>query len=270
VSGSATPPKPQLLPITMPTTLSAIAATPGTSTTSRPRSSALRRSGPIALVATSCSALGDTSLPTGAALSDIAVLYTALTDAGCDVEIVSVAGGPVPLDPASMGAPNKDAAAALRRFGGDAAAQRELADTRSFVGLVPEDLGGVVFAGGRGAAWDLMFNSEAAALAAAVHAAGGIGAGVGHGVGALAGLAKGRVLTGYTNAEEDADGGAALVPALLQSHLTGAGARFLSGTMPGAPHAVRDCRLVSGQNCASAGAVAKLVLEALSGGVAGL
>ena len=252
-------------------TLVATAATPSAAA-STTRSAALRRGGPVVLVCTSCSQLGDTSLPTGAALTDIAVLYNALTDAGMDVEIVSVAGGPVPLDPASLapGAPLKAASAALRRFGGDAAAQRELADTRSFVGLVPDALAGAIFVGGRGAAWDLSFNREAAAFAATVHAAGGVVGGVGHGVGALAGLATGRAITAYTNAEEDADGGAALVPALLQSRLVEAGARFQAGAVSGAPHAVRDGRLVSGQNSASAGAVAACVLEALTGGVAGL
>ena len=251
--------------------LSPVAATPG-----RSPSLAARRPGAVALVCSSCAYLGDTALLTGASLVDLACMYVALTDAGVDVEIVSVGGGPVPVDPASLapGAPLKAASSALRRLAGDPAAQHQLADTRSFVGLVPADLAGVVFLGGRGAAWDLMFNAEAAALACAVAAAGGVVGAVGHGAAALVGgegLVKGRSLTCYTNAEEDADGGAALVPALLESRLKGAGAVVTTSPVPGAPHAVRDGRcLVTGQNSASAPAVAKLVLEALSGGVAGL
>jgi putative intracellular protease/amidase len=253
------------------TTPSPIAATPGRGATSL----AARRPGPVVLVATSCAALGDTALPTGASLPDLAVLYTTLVDAGIDTEIVSVGGGPVPLDPASLaggaGAALKVTGPALRRLAGDAAAQRELADTRSFIGLgTGEDLAGLVFVGGRGAAWDLAYNPEAAALAASVHAAGGVVAGIGHGAAALVSLARGRAMTGFSNAEEDADGGAALVPTLLESRLKKAGAKITTATVPGAAHAVRDGRVVTGQNCASAPAVAGLVLEALSGGVAGL
>lgn len=56
----------------------------------------------ILFVVTSHSTLGTTDRATGVWFEELATPYYAFTDAGYDVDIVSTAGGPVPIDPGSL------------------------------------------------------------------------------------------------------------------------------------------------------------------------
>lgn len=68
----------------------------------------------------------------------------------------------------------------------------------------------------------------------------------------------------FTDAEERAVGLAEVVPFLLASRLVERGATH-SGAADFQPHVVRDGRLITGQNPASAAGVAMRMLDALSG-----
>jgi putative intracellular protease/amidase len=76
-------------------------------------------------------------------------------------------------------------------------------------------------------------------------------------------LVAGKRVTAFTNAEEDAVGLTTVVPFLLESRLRELGADFVSG-----PNwlslAVRDGRLITGQNPASSAAVADHVMTAIT------
>jgi putative intracellular protease/amidase len=77
-------------------------------------------------------------------------------------------------------------------------------------------------------------------------------------------LLAGRVVSAFSNREEEAAGLTHAVPFLLESAIRKLGARYESGP-DFQPFARRDGRLVTGQNPASSAAVASLVLEALQG-----
>jgi putative intracellular protease/amidase len=76
-------------------------------------------------------------------------------------------------------------------------------------------------------------------------------------------LVRGRRVTGFTNEEEAAVGLTEEVPFLLETRLRELGGDFL-GAPKFAANAVRDGRLVTGQNPASAEPVAHHVLAALA------
>ena len=75
-------------------------------------------------------------------------------------------------------------------------------------------------------------------------------------------LVEGRRVSAFTNEEEAAVGLTDVVPFLLQTRLEERGAKH-SGAPNFAAHVVRDGRLVTGQNPASAAGVAEAALEAL-------
>ena len=92
-----------------------------------------------------------------------------------------------------------------------------------------------------------------------------------HGPGALLGattetgvpLVKDRRVAGFTNTEEEATGNTQNVPYLLEDKLKELGAKF-ERAEDWAPFAVRDGKLITGQNPASSRRVAELVHEALT------
>ncbi|GFH29878.1 DJ-1_PfpI domain-containing protein [Haematococcus lacustris] len=76
-------------------------------------------------------------------------------------------------------------------------------------------------------------------------------------------LVKGRKVTGFSNSEERAVAKEDVVPFLLEDKLKELGGSYESGA-DWAPCAVRDGRLVTGQNPGSSAACAKLVVQVLS------
>ena len=118
--------------------------------------------------------------------------------------------------------------------------------------------------------WDLVGSPVLARLLAHTFDAGRVVAAVCHGPAALVGvtlsngapLVRGRTLTGFTNEEEDSVGLSDVVPFLIETEMRAQGAQF-HGKERWAPHAVRDGRLVTGQNPRSSQSTAQMVLEAL-------
>ena len=119
--------------------------------------------------------------------------------------------------------------------------------------------------------WDLPTSPEVATALSQIYAAGGIVAAVCHGPAALVGAKKpdgtplvaGLRVAAFSNEEEVLAGLDKTVPFLLETRLVGLGARYQRGPV-WKSFAVRDGRLVTGQNPASSEAVAKAVLEALA------
>ena len=124
--------------------------------------------------------------------------------------------------------------------------------------------------GGHGVVFDLGTSAESGALLGRAFDAGRVVAAVCHGPAALvpaktkdgASIVRGRRVAGFTNEEEDAVGLTNVVPFPLETKLKELGGKYESGPKWGS-FAVRDGNLVTGQNPASSGAVAKLVVEAL-------
>jgi putative intracellular protease/amidase len=220
----------------------------------------------ILLVVTSHDRLGTTGKPTGFWLEELAVPYQALVAAGADVTIASPKGGTPPVDPGSAKDPTGDVAAFLA----DATAAAKLAKTVRLSDAAREAWDAVFVAGGHGVMWDLAEEPAIAQLLSKTFADGGVVAAVCHGPAALVGatapdgkpLVAGRRVAGFSDEEERAVELDRVVPFALESKLRELGGRYERGPM-WQSFAVRDGKLVTGQNPASSRAVAAQLLEAL-------
>ncbi|AEO60895.1 hypothetical protein MYCTH_2310610 [Thermothelomyces thermophilus ATCC 42464] len=236
----------------------------------------------ILIVLTSHDKLGDTGKPTGWYLSELAHPYSVFASHGFTITLASPAGGPAPLDPSSI-----EAAAASS----DAVSQSFLAEQRalwesteplaSFVGRAAE-FAAVFFPGGHGPMFDLATDPTSQALVREFAAAGKVLAAVCHGPAALANvrtggddagqagefLLRGRRVTGFTNAEEAAVGLDRAVPFLLEDRLrelVGSEGAFEKADADWGEKVVVDGKLITGQNPASATALAEAIVRAVLG-----
>ncbi|KAF1067274.1 MAG: Protein/nucleic acid deglycase 1 [Pseudomonas citronellolis] len=222
----------------------------------------------VLIILTSHATLGDTGRPTGVWLEELSTPYYAFVDAGAQVDIASVAGGQVPIDPHSLEAPGKNPAS-VERFLKDPTAQHKVELSARLDGVSDSGYAAIFLPGGHGTMWDLPDNPHLAALLGHAWANGKVLAAVCHGPAGLLGvrdehgqpLLAGRQVSGFSNSEENAAGLTHAVPFLLESRIRALGAHYQSGP-DFAAYAVRDGRLVTGQNPASSAKVAQLVLEA--------
>ena len=224
---------------------------------------AAQEKGKILIVSTS-HADGPDGRKTGLWLSELTEPYWIFRDAGYGVDIASIQGGTPPIDPRSG-----SERAVPEKLRNDEAALRAFNESVCVDCINPRPYVALFLAGGHGALWDFP-RSESLRLILERAAADGkpIGA-VCHGPAGLLGvrvddkpLAAGRRLTAFTDEEEQRAGWSAHIPYSLEQRLKAEGANF----QPGAAfrsHAVRDGRLVTGQNPASAEATARLMLEVL-------
>lgn len=221
------------------------------------------------ILTTSHDRLGETGRATGFYWEELATPYWALRDAGYDVEFASVKGGRPPADPNSVAQGAE--LPAVRRFLGDAGALARLERSAAAESVDPAEHAAVFLPGGHGVMWDLAQTEAVGRVVAQVFERGGVIAAVCHGPAGLLGarlsdgtaLVAGRRVTGFTDAEEAAVGLTEVMPYLLESRLRELGGVFEASAANFEPHAVRDGRLVTGQNPASSQRIADLLLEAL-------
>ena len=195
----------------------------------------------------------------------------ALKGHGVSVDIASVKGGQPPADPAS--AADEAVTAAVERCQNDDAAMKSLKNSAELATVDVTAYDVVFFPGGHGTMWDLRQTSVVGEKIMDAHDNGAIIAAVCLGPAALFGattkdgeaLVKGRRVGGFTDAEERAAGLTDVVPFLLETELGTLGAIFEGTEENLAAHAMRDGRLVTGQNPASSSQVARLIMEALDG-----
>jgi len=226
----------------------------------------------ILMVLTSHDKLGDTGKRTGFWLEEFAAPYYVLRDAGHEVMLASPAGGQPPLDPKSD---EPDAQTqATRRFKSDKDAQEHLASTVKLADVDLFAFDGVFYPGGHGPLWDLAQDANSKAIIEGALEAGKPVALVCHAPAVLRNvtspqgepIVKGRKVTGFTNAEEEAVGLTDVVPFLLEDVLKEQGGEFSKAGMF-EPYVVQDGLLITGQNPPSSEPAAKKLLEALDGAV---
>lgn len=221
------------------------------------------------VVVTSHAVLGSVGRKTGFYFDEMASPYWALTDAGDEVEIASIEGGAAPIDPGSLGEEGKRPAA-VQRFLEDSKSMAKLSATRPVAGIDVREYSAVFLPGGHGTMWDFTDARLAALIGTAWDNGAVIGA-VCHGPAGLVHakradgkpLVDGLKVSSFTDEEEAAVQLTGVVPFLLESELRKRGAKFQPGPKF-QPHAVRDGRLVTGQNPQSAGSVAELLVQALA------
>lgn len=211
--------------------------------------------------------------PTGVFASEMTAPYYAFVDAGMTVDLASIRGGAIPIEPVSLRWPL--ACAADRRFLRDAAAQDKAKRSPSIAEIDFARYDIVFLAGGWGAAYDFAQTEALGRGLSAAWAAGAVVGGVCHGpLGLLhasdadgAPLVRGRRLTAVTD-RQVAQLGIDFTPMHPERDLRAAGAVFecrhaLRDMF--AQHVVDDGRLVTGQNQNAGTATAQRMLRVAGG-----
>jgi putative intracellular protease/amidase len=225
------------------------------------------------IVTTSHAVLGDTGKPTGVFGSELTVPYYAFADGGMQVDVASIRGGEIPIEPDSfrwfLATP------ADRRFLADPVFQQK---TKRSLAIDDVDFAkyDVVFlAGGWGAAYDLGQSASLGRRISDAWAAQRVVGGVCHGpLGLLQAvdttgqpLVKGKRLTAVTDLQVK-QLGIEITPMHPERELRAAGALFEGATAfrdVFANHVVVDGRLVTGQN-QNAGAETAQSMMRIAGG----
>jgi putative intracellular protease/amidase len=233
----------------------------------------------ILIVVANPSVSTTTGWPVGFWASELVHPYDALAAQGYQITIASPDGGKVELDaysdPRDASGYSKDDTLSLKYLEDPAFAEL-LKNTASVDAVSPANFDAIIVAGGQSP----MFTFEKATglqkLFLAFYNAGKVSAALCHGTSLLLYLKNpdgtpfvaGRTMTGFANSEEDyADQavGQKLMPFRIEDEATKLGAKFAMAPAF-QPYAVRDGRLITGQQQHSGGEVARLVIEALEGG----
>jgi putative intracellular protease/amidase len=221
----------------------------------------------ILVVLTSVEKYPQMNRATGLWLGEAVHFVEKVEAAGYVVDYVSPKGGYTPIDPHSLAMAesidwewyqNKDF---MNRLGRTLKASE----------VNPEDYAAIYYAGGHGVIWDFPDNQALQSISRKIYENGGVVSSVCHGAAGLLNikladgslLIKGKELTGFSNEEEKLAQLDQLVPFLTETELISRGAIYKKADEPWVSFAVEDNRLVTGQNPASGGAVADLLINAL-------
>ena len=231
--------------------------------------------GKALIITTSHDRLGDKGSKTGVFASEMTAPYYEFKEGGMKVDLASIKGGRIPIDPLSFKWFIKSSYD--DRYLKDSEFQRKVnqslrIDDLDFTGY---DL--IYLAGGWGAAYDLGFSEVLGRKISQAYTAGRIIGGICHGpLGLLlakdengAPLVKGRRLTAVTD-KQIKELGITMTPQHPERELRAAGARFESQTAFRdffANYSVVDGRLVTGQNQNAGPEVAQIMMRVAKGGL---
>lgn len=219
----------------------------------------------VLFILTNAAEIGPNKRATGYFFPEVAHPYEVFDHAGIAIEYASPLGGTPPED----GYDGSDPAQSAFR---DSAAMRRMARSRKLSEVDVLDYDAIFIPGGLGPMVDIAHDADVKRAVARAWDGGKIVAAVCHGpVGLLdvkladgSALVRGRKLTGFSN-EEEAGYAHADVPFNLEDALRAEGAEYASAPQ-WQPKVVVDGRLMTGQNPASAGPLAREIVAALNGG----
>ena len=225
---------------------------------------------PILIVLTNHSELGNTGKKTGFFLSEAAHPSEVFSKAGHPVTLASPKGGFAPIDPKSMQLDDPANEVFWKNFGNGEGTNPGVARTIALSEVMADGYAGIFFAGGHGSVWDFPNSAILSEKAMAIYNGGGVVGAVCHGPAALVNLklpdgkplVAGKKVAVFTNEEEKAVELTEVVPFLLETRFKELGAEVVLAENF-SENAVRDGRLVTGQNPASAKKTAELFLEAV-------
>jgi putative intracellular protease/amidase len=224
----------------------------------------------VLFVLTSHATIPETGQPTGLWLEEFTTPYYAMVDAGYEVDVASVKGGAVPIDPKSKPASEKEAEASVARYLKDEKAQQKIAASKPLSSIDGKRYAAVILPGGHGTMFDLPESAKLASLVSETLADNRIVAAICHGPAGLVNakfadgtpVVKGKRVAAFTNEEEEAVKLTDAMPFLLETRLKELGAKHEEAPNF-QPFAVADGNLITGQNPASSHKVAELVIAAL-------
>ncbi|WP_239706393.1 MULTISPECIES: type 1 glutamine amidotransferase domain-containing protein [unclassified Mammaliicoccus] len=199
--------------------------------------------------------------PTGLWLEEAAIPYKVFIKNGIEVDIASVSGGSVPIDPNStQNDETKEYHDVLEK----------LQQTYGIKDIVFENYDGIFLPGGHGTVFDFPNNPDLENMLAYYKEKNKVIGSVCHGPSAFIGaklpsgdyLVNAVKLTSFTDSEEQSMGLEKDVPFLLQTELEKQGARFVKGSDFDS-HTVVDRNFVTGQNPNSSEEVAEKIVNVL-------
>lgn len=207
---------------------------------------------------------------TGLWLGEAVHFVDTVQQAGLVVDYVSPEGGYVPIDPHSLSM----AADIDWAWYEDKAFMNRLGTTLNPKQVKVQDYNAIYYTGGHGVIWDFPENTALQGIAGTIFDNGGIVSAVCHGAVGLLNiklsdhtlLVKDREVTGFSNIEEQLAELDKTVPFLTETELIARGGLYQKAEEPWAPFVAvdsKDGRLITGQNPASAAAVAQRVLATL-------
>lgn len=221
----------------------------------------------ILVVLTSVEKYPEMDRATGLWLGEAVHFVRKVEAAGYEVDYVSPQGGYTPIDPHSlaMAEPIDWEWYQKKEF------MNRLGKTMKTSEVNPDDYIAIYYAGGHGVIWDFPDNEELQSISRKIYENGGIVSSVCHGAAGLLNiklsngslLVKGKELTGFSNEEEKLAELDKFVPFLTETELLARGAIYKKADEPWVSFAVEDNRLITGQNPASGGAVADLLIKVL-------
>jgi putative intracellular protease/amidase len=221
----------------------------------------------ILVVLTSIEKYPNMNRATGLWLGEAVHFVKKVEAAGYEVDYVSPKGGYTPIDPHSLAmADSTDWEWYQRKE-----FMNRLGTTLKASEVKPDEYVAIYYTGGHGVIWDFPENEELQAISRKIYEKGGFVSSVCHGAVGLLNiklsngsvLVKGKKVTGFSNEEEKLAELDKFVPFLTESELVARGAMYKKADKPWAPFAIEDTRLITGQNPASGGAVADLLIAAL-------
>jgi len=219
----------------------------------------------VLVVETNIQKYAGTNEATGLWLGESAEFLDEVYQQGIDVDFVSPLGGFVPLDPRSMKYIDQ---AIMNIYLEENFIQNGLIHTKKPSEINPNDYHAIYFTGGHGVMWDFPDNKELQELALAIYENNGYILSVCHGIAGLLNikeregsfLISGKKITGFTKTEEFLAGKMNKVPFFNQTAAEERNAQFKKRRFYKA-FALKDGRIITGQNPFSVRAVAKLYLE---------
>jgi putative intracellular protease/amidase len=223
----------------------------------------------ILFIVTSNAVMAPSNEPTGVWLEELTTPYYEFVDAGYEVTIASVSGGDIPIDARSTSEDSMKEES-VQRYLKDEVLQAAVKGTRAAADVDASKYAAVFVPGGHGTMWDYPDNPVLAGIIETTLADSRVVASVCHGPAVLVGvknadgeaLVKGKRIAAFTDSEEEVVGLTDAVPFLLESRLRELGAEIVK-VDDFQPLSVVDGKLVTGQNPASAKAVAQDVMEIL-------
>lgn len=219
----------------------------------------------ILIVETNIQRYQNTDEPTGLWLGESTEFVDEVTKAGFLVDFVSPKGGFVPLDPRSMKYVNDNI---MHVYENRDFIQHGLIHTLKPSQVIPNDYFAIYYTGGHGVMWDFPDNVEIQQIALKIYQNNGYLLSVCHGIAGLLNIRdsngnyiiKGKNITGFTKTEEIIAGKRKIVPFLNKSVAETHGAVFKQVRFY-KEFAIKDGRIITGQNPFSVRAVAKIFLK---------
>ncbi|MYR08273.1 type 1 glutamine amidotransferase domain-containing protein [Gordonia sp. SID5947] len=211
-----------------------------------------------------------TKHPTGFWAEEAVAPLEIFKDAGYDVTVATPGGVRPPVDEGSLTAESAGSADAADHYRSVVESAVEFQKPIALSDVVIDDYDAVFVPGGHGPMEDLAVDPEAGKVLSGANGADRPLAIVCHGPAALLAATDGdgkntfagHTVTGFTNTEEEQAGLADKAPWLLQDRLTEAGLNVVAEE-PWAPHIETDRNLLTGQNPASSGPLARALVDRL-------